>query len=116
MTYKTNWVQLDKLITNIDDVITEPKSERTKRGFLQAKALTERYPVGTVVTLDLSELLQGAFDDRYKQIKVLSEFIFMTNKSFIGFLCSESKDNEDFYNAYDLVEFYTLEGKENEDR
>lgn len=69
----------------------------------------ELYPVGSIVHIDEARFL-GTVDPsetvkNLLPVKVTSEAVVLIDKSSVGFLCSESKDDGDFYFVDDLSEY-----------
>lgn len=87
-----------------------PRSiEESNRLFEMSFRFNELYPPGSIVHLNLNKVLgidRLNFDlPEIQPIKVTSEAVVLIDKSAIGFLCNESKDDGDFYFLDDLVEF-----------
>lgn len=83
--------------------------EESNRLFEMSFRFNELYPPGSIVHLNLTKVLgidRLNFDlPEIQPIKVTSEAVVLIDKSAIGFLCNESKDDGDFYFLDDLVEF-----------
>lgn len=85
--------------------------EESNELFRLAFKFNEIFPPGTIVQVDESQIM-GLNDferltstARYHQVKVVSEAVVLISKSSVGFLCSESKDDSDYYFVDDLKEF-----------
>lgn len=84
--------------------------EATNKLFQVAFKFTEMFPVGSIVHLDEDRILglKHSGHGSLMQVRVTSDAVVLIDKGSVAFLCSESKDDGDFYYIDDTFEYQAV--------
>lgn len=84
--------------------------EATNKLFHVAFKFTEMFPVGSIVHLDEDRILglKKSGHSNLMQVRVTSDAVVLIDKGSVAFLCSESKDDADFYYIDDTLEYQAV--------
>lgn len=81
--------------------------EETNKLFQLAFKFSEMFPVGSIIHLDENRVLglPKAGGGNLMPVHMTSEAVVLIDKGSVAFLCSESKDDGDFYFVDDTFEY-----------
>jgi hypothetical protein len=78
--------------------------EESNRLFFLAQRFSEMYPVGSTVHFNASLMLEIS-EENIVPVTVTSDAVVLFRNNAVAILCSESRDDSDFYYINELVEY-----------